>query len=105
MIKRIFKTITGVLSKSEGEGVPCHFCPIHIFIEHEAGNTIHYKDGYPICARCRVLNGKNSSIIIGDKTKRDADVSAMNEKVQRTADKDVLVVAEKTQRQTGTKRR
>lgn len=93
------------VSKKETEGTPCHFCPIHIFEEHESGSVIHYKNGNPICARCRILQGSSAARIVADKDKRDADIEAVNQKVQGEANADVLVVAEKTQTATKTKRK
>jgi hypothetical protein len=106
MIKQFLKRTIAIFSTSKGDsGTPCHYCPIHIFEEHEAGNTIHFKNGNPICARCRVLQSPMSSIILGDKSKRDAQMAAINERVQKAANDDVLVIAEKTQSQTDTKRK
>lgn len=106
MAKKLLRKALSVLAFGKGgsEGTPCGYCPIHIFEEHEAGHAIHYRDGKAICARCRVLGGKMGGIIAGDKAKRDEDVNAMNEKVQKQADSEALVVAERTQRDTRTKR-
>lgn len=105
MIGKFLKRTISILTPSQPEsGTPCYFCPIHIFLEHEAGGVLKYKDGHPICARCRVLNGKNSAIIIGDKAKRDEDVREMNEKVQQEADIEAVIIAERTQTATKTKR-
>lgn len=102
LIRRAVSVVTSGFRSTEG--VPCGYCPIHIFVEHEAGGIIHTKNGKPICARCRVLNGKMGSIIAGDKGKRDADLKAMDNKLQREADEQARVIAEATQRSTGTKK-
>jgi len=103
LLRKTLSVIT--LGTSTSEGIPCHHCPLHIFVEHEAGGIIHLdKDGFPICARCRILTGAMGSIIKNDKPKRDAQVKAANERVQKLADADALVIAERTQSATGTKR-
>lgn len=98
------KTLSVVTLGAFGnEGVPCGFCPLYIFPEHEAGGIIHTKDGKAICARDRILQGVMGKVIVADKVKRDAQLAAIGERLQKEADANVLVVAEKTQTATGTK--
>lgn len=92
----------GVFGK---EGTPCGFCPLYIFEEHEAGGIIHTRDGRPICARCRILNGKMGKTILADKQKREDDLKAVEQKLQRQANAEANIIAEKTQTATGTKRK
>ena len=89
------------------EGTPCGFCPLYIFAEHEADGVIHYdqKTNMPICARCRILNGKMGAIITGDKAKADADRELAMKRVQDVADAEAIVIADKTQTATKTKRK
>lgn len=106
MAKKLIRKVLSVVSfgKLGGEGTPCGFCPLYIFEEHEAGGVIHYKDGKPACARCRILSGKMGATIAGDKSKRDDQIAAIEKDVQKKADAEALELAERTQRETQTKR-
>lgn len=103
------KTVSGLIVPrkyvySNAHGIQCGFCSLHIFKEHEAGGIIHYKEGKPICARDRILQGKMGATIVGDKPKREAHLKQVEERIQKEADHQALVVADKTQTQTRTKR-
>lgn len=90
---------------SNKTGIPCGFCRVHIFKEHEANGEIHYKDGKPICARDRILQGRMGATIIADKGKRDADIETRTKLAQKKADEKAIRVADITQTATGTKRK
>lgn len=104
------KTIGGLIVPrgavySDEHGIPCGYCHLHIFKEHEANGEIHYLNGKPICARDRILRGKMGATIIADKGKRDADIARREQEAQKKADKNAIHVADITQTQTGTKRK
>lgn len=105
-MKTLTKAIGSIFTPrySKTRGIPCGFCRMHIFKEHEASGEIHYKDGKPICARDRILQGNMGATIKADKGKRDADIAQRTETAQKKANKKAVEVADITQTQTGTKR-
>ncbi len=106
MKKLLRRTLSiATFGKLGKDGTPCGYCPLYIFEEHEAGGIIRVREGKPICARCRILNGAMGSKIVGDKAKRDAQLKEAEERVQEKANAEARVIAEETQTATGTKRK
>lgn len=91
---------------SNKSGIPCGYCNVHIFKEHEAGGFIHYSaEGKPICARDRILRGSMGAIIKDDKGKRDAQLAEIEKRAQARADEEAIRVAGISQELTDTKRK
>lgn len=91
---------------STKSGIQCAYCPLHIFKEHEAGGVIHYsEENKPICARDRILRGRMGAIIKNDKSKRDAQLEGIEQRMQKEANQTAIRVADVSQTKTGTKRK
>lgn len=74
--------------------VRCNYCPTLITKEQEAGGRLHYIDGRPACAKCRILRkSKVADTIKADKGNYEADLKKKEEIAQAQADAEIRGVA------------
>lgn len=80
----------------------CGSCPLPIYRKNEAGNLIHFKDGKPICAKCRVLQGSMGSLIKSKAADFEEDKKKREVFMQERADKEAREFGFITQKETNT---
>lgn len=78
--------------------IRCEFCPVAILKVNEPDGKLHYMDGLPACAKCRILKkSKHADDIKADKPKVDEDAKLKEKLLQDEADQDIRVIAYESQ--------
>lgn len=92
-----------LVPKKEKTGVRCGFCPFIIWKHNEARGRLFVKNGRPICARCRIMNGRYGKQIAQEVSKKaDLDAILRNNIQQQKANDRAIDIAIASQKATNT---